>query len=182
MLPLPWVEHAVVRQAALDYIDRVDKEWKTGRRTDPEVRSLCFDQAGSLVPFATGGSLDSYYRQLVEAVRALVATGGVSLCTLDWSVVVVTLLGYCDMWVEDEYGLYPGRDVLCPETLQRQAREKFGKRPGWRTVTAQEMRDLIQALPVVSLKPGDWQEDSFTMKWSVQRDRDERERQGDPRV
>ncbi|KAJ6790451.1 hypothetical protein PWT90_11218 [Aphanocladium album] len=152
-----------MRRVALQQVDYLDWQWQTGQRENPEVRQLFFAPVERLSSLNTAWGPDREKRK-VMGVRMVAKLMRVSLATRDWCAVLTAILGTLDSWCLEHYG----EQALSPKFFDRKLRDLFGTVVvNMRTVTAQQVRDVIREAPVESLQGGLWQKNPYLAKWRV---------------
>lgn len=91
---------------------------------------------------------------LIALAKMSVAAVGVSIATMHWGNVVKAMMRDAAHWIQQDAMLE--KPVLCLDALQTTWADLVDRRGGERRVSAQDMQQLVQSLPVGSLAKGDW--------------------------
>lgn len=168
MTAYPFLDAERLRQAALDYVDRVEEEWSTGQRTVAQVRMLSFGDNGVLAPRSDLMDED-YHKGGVLGMRLFRSVYQISWETLDWMQVGSAMVGHLYNLMED----FEGQFVLDPNALLKNLKKLFPRWQRRRDVTAEQMRELIRGLGVVRLERGMWQYKLAVLGWRLNNRSDE---------
>lgn len=172
LVGLPYLTPREMRWAVLHRLSVAEAEWLSDVRREPDGRVLAFlFQQG--IAFESARAETEFREDFRQWAVEVADHCDVSLCTVDAWCILAALMACMDLWEIRSslcwcrrsgrrrsescvcVCLY-GRAVLCPETLRDQSNKLLGVGCGGRQcrdATFDEVRRLVESLPVVCLDP-----------------------------